>query len=194
MARCGRSNGKRSAMSDFCLLMRHRLGLMVGLAVLWGLSLAHPNFVLQLMALFALGAYLRERPPRPSHLAGAAAAVVVLISGQFGLYWLVGLPALAVVIYWAAEHLPARSPDSDPSYGIYIYAYPIQQGLVVSRSCDVRHRRLHGCVDRPRRHRRPDELAAHRATIPEASSARPAPHPIALPVRPSIVLASEAAQ
>lgn len=114
------------------LLLRHRLALPVGLAVLWGVAVSHQNFVVQLMALFALGAYLRDRPPRPSHLTGAAAAIVVLVSGQLGLYWIIGIPALAVVVYWAAEHLPARSPDSDPSYGIYIYAYPIQQGLVAA--------------------------------------------------------------
>jgi peptidoglycan/LPS O-acetylase OafA/YrhL len=114
------------------LLLRHRLALPVGLAVLWGVAIGHQNLVFALLALFTLGAYLRDRPPRPSHLAGAAAAILVLVSGRLGLYWIIGLPALAVVIYWAAEHLPARSPDSDPSYGIYIYAYPIQQGLVAA--------------------------------------------------------------
>ena len=175
------------------LAMRHRLGPMVGLAVLWGLSLAHPNYVLQLMALFALGAYLRERPPRPSHATGAAAAVVVLISGQVGLYWLIGLPALAVVIYWAAEHLPARSPDSDPSYGIYIYAYPIQQGLVAAGLATFGIGAYMGVsiglaavagllswrlIERP---------FLKRAT-PKAATL-----PVALPVRPSIELATEGA-
>jgi peptidoglycan/LPS O-acetylase OafA/YrhL len=113
-------------------VVRFRVALLVLVGVMWGLAMGSGLLELKFIAMFGLGAALRNSPPHPSHLAAILAATVVLISGQLGLYDYLGLPALAVVVYWAAHNAPRRSRDDDPSYGIYVFAFPIQQGLAAA--------------------------------------------------------------
>ncbi len=120
-----------------------------GAAGLWLVELLHevaPNVVSRipvisdgalsrLAFLFMLGAalyVLRDRVPSDPRLAGLAAAVVVgtLVTGG---YTVLGLPALAYLCLWTAFVLPIRSFErhGDYSYGLYIYAFPIQQLLAL---------------------------------------------------------------
>ena len=84
---------------------------------------------------FGLGirAYLwRAKVPRADRLAvvAAAAMVVGVVSRTVPF---VSVPALAYLLLWAAWRLPVRQFDSrwDLSYGLYIYAFPVQQGLAL---------------------------------------------------------------
>lgn len=83
--------------------------------------------------LFLLGATIRlyrERVPMHGAIA-AVAALALLVSLRFGLFFVVGLPAYAYLLFYLAVALPARfhavGRDRDYSYGIYIYAFPVQQ-------------------------------------------------------------------
>jgi peptidoglycan/LPS O-acetylase OafA/YrhL len=83
--------------------------------------------------LFLLGAsaqlYAHRVPLHPA-LAGAA-ALVLAGSLLLGGFFLVGYPALAYLLLYAACAVPERlhrvGREHDYSYGIYIYAFPIQQ-------------------------------------------------------------------
>ena len=93
--------------------------------------------VIELYAFFAAGAcaYLFRNyvPTRgPIALACAAAIVVTISTRAYG----ITLPVcLSYLTLYAAMKLPLRSFDRrfDFSYGLYIYAYPIQQALSVFR-------------------------------------------------------------
>ncbi|WP_327005697.1 acyltransferase [Dactylosporangium sp. NBC_01737] len=83
--------------------------------------------------LFLLGAsaqlYQHRVPAHP--LLAAAAAAVLLATLRFGAFHVLGYPALAYLLLWAACTLPPWTHrigrDRDYSYGIYIYAFPTQQ-------------------------------------------------------------------
>jgi peptidoglycan/LPS O-acetylase OafA/YrhL len=85
---------------------------------------------------FALGilAYLwRDRIHLDDRL--AAVAVVVGLGAAFTrLFPVVGVVALSYWLLWAAWRLPWRRFDHrrDMSYGLYIYAFPVQQGLALA--------------------------------------------------------------
>ena len=84
---------------------------------------------------FGLGilAYLwRARLPLDDRLA-LAAAVAIVVGVLTGSVPVVSVPALAYLLLWAAWRLPIRRFDSrwDLSYGLYIYAFPVQQGLAL---------------------------------------------------------------
>ncbi len=84
---------------------------------------------------FSLGmaAYLwRERIPLDDRLA-ALAAVVFVVTLRFGLFSSLGMAALAYGMLWAAWRLPFRRFGTriDLSYGVYIYAFPIQQTIAL---------------------------------------------------------------
>ncbi len=84
---------------------------------------------------FSLGmaAYLwRERIPLDDRLA-AVAAVAFVVTLRFGLFSTVGMAALAYIVLWAAWRLPFRRFGTrlDLSYGLYIYAFPVQQTLAL---------------------------------------------------------------
>ena len=84
---------------------------------------------------FSLGmaAYLwRERIPLDDRLAGLA-AIVFIVTLHFGHFSTLGMPALAYGMLWAAWRLPFRRFGSriDLSYGVYIYAFPIQQTIAL---------------------------------------------------------------
>jgi peptidoglycan/LPS O-acetylase OafA/YrhL len=84
---------------------------------------------------FSLGilAYVwRDRVPLDDRLAVVAGAAF-LVSVVTKTVPLVGIPALAYLVLWAAWRLPLRRFDArwDISYGVYIYAFPVQQGLAL---------------------------------------------------------------
>lgn len=84
---------------------------------------------------FALGiaVYLwRDRIRLDDRLAvlAVAAGIVSLFTGTFAT---VGVTAYGYVLLWAAWRLPLRRFDArrDLSYGVYIYAFPVQQALAL---------------------------------------------------------------
>jgi peptidoglycan/LPS O-acetylase OafA/YrhL len=84
---------------------------------------------------FALGALFEVfKSSIPIHdAAGMTAAATLVASLYFGGYLLIGPVALAYVIIWLAIRLPHATRrigrENDYSYGIYIYAFPVQQML-----------------------------------------------------------------
>ena len=82
---------------------------------------------------FACGmlAYLaRERLPMDDRL-GVLAGVVTLVTLRFGAFSSLGMVAYAYLALWAAWRIPFRrfGARHDVSYGLYIYAFPMQQVL-----------------------------------------------------------------
>jgi peptidoglycan/LPS O-acetylase OafA/YrhL len=82
----------------------------------------------------ACGHLYRDRVPmHPAIAAGAAVAFVG--SAAVGGFLVIGLPAYAYLLLWAACRLPRRLQGvgrrRDYSYGIYIYAYPVQQMIAM---------------------------------------------------------------
>ena len=85
--------------------------------------------------LFLLGAsaqlYQHRIPMHPALVATAAA--VLLATLRFGAFPVLGYPAFAYLLLWAACSLPSWTHrigrTHDYSYGIYIYAFPTQQTL-----------------------------------------------------------------
>jgi peptidoglycan/LPS O-acetylase OafA/YrhL len=61
----------------------------------------------------------------------AVAGAAVLLSALFGGFFVIGLPCYAYVLLWAACALPRQlhriGRRHDYSYGVYIYAFPVQQ-------------------------------------------------------------------
>ncbi len=107
-------------------------------ALLWRFSahgVAIGLDVLSLLVYFGFGssAYLlRERIPMRWWLAAlCAAALLVALPTRAGAY--VVIPCISYVTLFAAMKLPLRNFDRrvDLSYGIYIYAFPVQQVLVL---------------------------------------------------------------
>jgi peptidoglycan/LPS O-acetylase OafA/YrhL len=86
---------------------------------------------------FAIGAVAAVRPDRfpVSTRLAVVAAVVVAGSLRFGGWDVAGSPAFAYLTLWAAMRAPAAvgalAPRADLSYGVYIYAFPIQQVLAL---------------------------------------------------------------
>lgn len=91
------------------------------------------QLLIYLLFLFALGAVARLYAHRlPIHLALATlAAVTLALSMRYGGFYLVGLPAWAYLVMYAAVALPRWlqrvGRRRDYSYGVYIYAFPVQQ-------------------------------------------------------------------
>jgi peptidoglycan/LPS O-acetylase OafA/YrhL len=129
-------------------LLRRRVAVTILLAILvlpqnLGLPqplLAVPGLGYALSSRFGLAftagilAYLwRDRVRLDDRL--AAVAVVVGLAAAFNrLFPIVGVAALSYWLLWAAWRLPLRGFDRrrDTSYGLYIYAFPVQQGLVLA--------------------------------------------------------------
>ena len=91
---------------------------------------------LRLAVDFAFGAAawtLRNRIPMDDRL-GLVASLLLVAVFPVGQYLLVGSPILAYALLWVACRSPIRSFDrrADLSYGTYLYAFPIQQALVVA--------------------------------------------------------------
>lgn len=87
--------------------------------------------------MFALGALLwfyRDRVPVSSRLAVAAAVAVPLGVAVFTNYRLLAAPAVAYLVIYAALRLGQRRQlrlRHDVSYGVYVYAFPLQQALLL---------------------------------------------------------------
>jgi peptidoglycan/LPS O-acetylase OafA/YrhL len=89
------------------------------------------HLVADLVAFFGAGvvAYLyREKIP-VSHPAGILALVATALALGFPRATFVLWLALPIAVLWIATHLPLRDVDRhvDLSYGLYIYAFPLQQ-------------------------------------------------------------------
>jgi peptidoglycan/LPS O-acetylase OafA/YrhL len=86
---------------------------------------------------FALGAVVAVRPERfpVSTRLAVAAAVLVAVTFHWGAWDVAGAPAFAYLTLYAAMRAPRRvvalTPRADLSYGVYIYAFPIQQVLAL---------------------------------------------------------------
>ncbi len=130
----------------FGILRHGRYGVLALSAALWALLLVEtrnphavaPTFpvvgdpwMVRLAFLFSLGTLLflfREKVPISGWLAVAAGAVFV-VTLRTTLYPEVGQIAFAYLCFWLAVRLPIRNADryGDFSYGLYIYAFPVQQ-------------------------------------------------------------------
>jgi len=95
------------------------------------------DWLLYLTFLFVLGAVVRcymHRIPMDGRLA-VLAAVLLAISLLWGGFVVVGLPAYAYLLIYLGVALPRRlgrvGRGRDYSYGIYIYAFPVQQVLAL---------------------------------------------------------------
>ena len=73
---------------------------------------------------------LRDRLPLDDRLAVVAAGIMAVTLRVGGFGWL-GMLAFAYFILWAAWRIPLRrfGTHHDVSYGLYIYAFPMQQTL-----------------------------------------------------------------
>lgn len=92
---------------------------------------------LRLMPAFLVGstiAVFRHRV-RASRTLAAAAALVVVASLGLGGFWVIGVPALGYLVLWLGYGLPRQlrgiGAKNDVSYGLYLYAWPVQQTTVV---------------------------------------------------------------
>ncbi|MEV7027014.1 acyltransferase, partial [Kitasatospora sp. NPDC093558] len=87
-----------------------------------------------MFALGALAELYRTKLPI-NDLAGVAALALFLASCRYGAFTVVGLPAFAYGLIWLAARMPGPltkvGTKVDLSYGIYIYAFPIQQCLTL---------------------------------------------------------------
>lgn len=100
-----------------------------------------PNFVtadgFRLVVAFMCGSMLalygsKMPASRPHGLLSFAVVVTTLVLDGF---WIFGVPAFAYLILWLGYALPRRlrsvGATNDLSYGVYLYAWPIQQLTVV---------------------------------------------------------------
>jgi peptidoglycan/LPS O-acetylase OafA/YrhL len=95
------------------------------------------GMLVTLGTLFLFGAVAHLYAHRvPLHSALAVAAGILLAAGLFvGGFAVIGLPAYAYLLLYAVVALPAKlhavGRKRDYSYGIYIYAFPVQQMLAL---------------------------------------------------------------
>lgn len=94
------------------------------------------NQLAVLLLAFLLGAVAAAYPrwfPLDARVA-AIAAVIVVITAREGYFGAVGVPAFSYLVLWASAlsipRLRQIGARNDYSYGVYIYAFPIQQILV----------------------------------------------------------------
>jgi peptidoglycan/LPS O-acetylase OafA/YrhL len=96
-------------------------------------ALLHGNnrLVVELVLFFFIGAsaYLYRRRIPLNRTIGAVALVAAVVSLRFPWYSLVMPVALSAATLWLAADVPIRDFDRrmDLSYGLYIYAFPLQQ-------------------------------------------------------------------
>ncbi|BFV58781.1 acyltransferase [Kitasatospora sp. CMC57] len=104
------------------------------LPLLGGLSL---DMLVPLVFMFGLGALAELYKDRLRINAVAAVVALALFVGtaRYGAFTVVGLPAFAYLLIWLAARMPRPltkvGTKVDLSYGVYIYAFPIQQVLTL---------------------------------------------------------------
>ena len=96
-----------------------------------GISVKVPHLLICFLfgSMFLLG---KKRIPLHSSIA-IAATILTLLSWKYGFYEAVSPVVLPYIIIWLAIKLPLKHWDKwgDYSYGIYIYAFPVQQMMWV---------------------------------------------------------------
>ena len=134
----------------FGVFRRGRFSVVIVSLALWTLQLEdllHPTRLqgvpvfgdpqmMRLAFIFSLGMLLylyREKIPLSDSLA-ATAAVVLAVGMRTQLYSGIGLVALAYLCMWLAVRLPLERFDrfGDFSYGVYIYAFPVEVTLTLA--------------------------------------------------------------
>ncbi|MER5862544.1 acyltransferase [Kitasatospora sp. NPDC002040] len=95
------------------------------------------EMLLPLILMFGFGALaeLYKDRLRMNAVAAALALVVFLVTARYGGFTMIGLPAFAYLLIWLAARMPRPltkvGTKVDLSYGVYIYAFPIQQCLTL---------------------------------------------------------------
>lgn len=97
---------------------------------------------LRLWSFFAAGVlmwFLRARLPSSTHAAVAAAAFVACALAFSRIAYLTLAPVpLAYVLLWLGARLPLRiGSRNDISYGMYVFAFPLQQLMAVGRVPEI---------------------------------------------------------
>ncbi|MEV6978148.1 acyltransferase [Kitasatospora sp. NPDC093806] len=93
--------------------------------------------LLPLVLMFGLGALaeLYKSRLRMNGVAALLSLVLFVGSARYGGFSVIGLPAFAYLLIWLAAYMPHPltkvGTKVDLSYGVYIYAFPIQQGLAL---------------------------------------------------------------
>ncbi|MFF7587464.1 acyltransferase family protein [Kitasatospora purpeofusca] len=93
--------------------------------------------ILPLGLLFGLGAVaeLYKKSLRMNGILALLAFALLVGSARYGGFYLIGFPSLAYLLIWLACCMPRPltkvGAKADFSYGVYIYAFPIQQGLAL---------------------------------------------------------------
>ena len=131
-----------AAMGVFGMLARRWLGTVVLVAAVW-LGLSHPDFIplhqdwFRLAGFFALGILVQLHKDK-LHVGHAAMLMLVFIvylaMRVRAMPWLFAL-CLAYFCFWFAYLTPVwRRLErwGDPSYGIYLWGWPVQQVLVAN--------------------------------------------------------------
>lgn len=91
----------------------------------------------RLWAFFGAGVlmwFLRERMPSSPWVAGCAVVVVgATVATNYTLYLAVAPIPLAFALLWLGARLPIRAGTrNDISYGLYLFAYPLQQLMIIA--------------------------------------------------------------
>jgi peptidoglycan/LPS O-acetylase OafA/YrhL len=137
------------AILGLCALLRASVVLwLAGVFWLWAFALVvsghlvnsgQPAWLIPRLGLmFACGALvylLRDRIPMSRALAATALALVVVGVVATPSYRLVAAPAIAYLCLWGGIELgrfPRLVLRNDLSYGVYVYAFPIQQALLMA--------------------------------------------------------------
>lgn len=137
-----------AALGIFGIFKKHSkivLGATVGMFGLYALDTASAGLagnvvaffkdpqLLPLMMFFFAGStwYLYQDKIPMSNKYFVLASLLYILSLRYGFYALVGPVTFIYIVFYLAAHFPIKSFDkkADFSYGIYIYAFPVQQLL-----------------------------------------------------------------
>lgn len=112
----------------------HVGGVTITLPLLGALSTSNMIYLGFMFAAGAAAQLYKDRISTHGALA-VAAALVMLLSMRLGGFFMFGLPAYGYLVLWAAMRLPkpfqAVGRKRDYSYGLYIYAWPVQELLTM---------------------------------------------------------------